>query len=189
MLRQVEGSAPRRAVEALEASLGGPGWRARLDEASAVDYVLLTELLKNQDGFLRSTYVHLRSGKLHLGPVWDFDLSAGNVTVPGAAPPEGWLLTDRPWAGALLADAAFRAALARRWRALQARGFVRGLLRTVDRRAHALRAHARRNFDRWPVLGKPLFPAQPVHASHRSAVGGLKAWIARRAAWMDAALL
>ena len=94
-----------------------------------------------------------------------------------------------PWAGALLADPGFRSALAGRWRALQARGFVRGLLRTVDREARALRAPARRNFARWPILGKPLFPAQPVHVSHRSAVGGLKAWLSRRAAWMDAALL
>ena len=180
----------RAAVAALEASLGGPGWRAHLDERSAVDYVLLTELLKNQDGFHRSTFVHQRaSGRLALGPVWDFDLSAGNVTYPPAAPPEGWLLGDRAWAGALLADPGFRSALTGRWRALQARGFVRGLLRTVDREARALRAPARRNFARWPILGKPLFPAQPVHVSHRSAVGGLKAWLSRRAAWMDAALL
>jgi hypothetical protein len=189
VVREVEGRAPRRAVRALEASLGGPGWRAHLDEASAVDYVLLTELLKNQDAFLRSTFAHLRGGKLHLGPVWDFDLSAGNVTAVGAAPPEGWLLAGRPWAGALLDDPGFHPALAQRWRALQARGFVRTLLRTVDRRGRVLRAPARHNFARWPVLGKPLFPAQPVHVSHRSAVGGLKAWLVRRAAWMDAALL
>ena len=99
----------RAAVAALEASLGGPGWRAHLDERSAVDYVLLTELLKNQDAFHRSTFVHQRaSGRLALGPVWDFDLSAGNVTYPPAAPPEGWLLGDRAWAGALLADPGFR---------------------------------------------------------------------------------
>lgn len=189
VFREVEGRAPRRALRALEASLGGPGWRAHLDERSAVDYVLLTELLKNQDAFLRSTFVHRRGGKLHLGPVWDFDLSAGNVTALGAAPSEGWLLTGRPWAGALLEDPGFRAALAQRWRALQARGFVRGLLRTVDRRARVLRAPAGRNFARWPILGKPLFPAQFTYRSHRSAVGGLKAWLTRRAAWIDSALL
>lgn len=180
----------RAAVAALEASLGGPGWRAHLDERSAVDYVLLTELLKNQDGFHRSTFVHLRTGgRLALGPVWDFDLSAGNVTWPPAAPPEGWLLGDRAWAGALLADPAFRAALAARWRALQARGFVRGLLRALDGWTRVLGAPARRNFARWPILGRPLFPGQPVYRSHRSAAGGLRAWLARRAAWMDAQLL
>ena len=188
-VREVEGGGGRRAVEALEASLAGGGWRRHLDERSAVDYVLHAELLKSQDAFLRSTFVHLRGGTLRLGPVWDFDLSAGNVTMPAAAPAAGWLLTDRPWAAALLADPGFRAALAQRWRTLQARGFVPGLLRTIDRRAHAIRTPARRNFARWPILGKPLFPAQPVHGSHRAAVAGLKRWLARRAAWMDAALL
>ena len=52
-----------------------------------------------------------------------------------------------------------------------------------------LRAPAGRNFARWPILGKPLFPAQFTYRSHRSAVGGLKAWLTRRAAWMDSALL
>ncbi len=189
VVREVEGGAGRHAVEAFEASLGGPGWRRHLDERSAVDYVLHAELLKNQDAFLRSTFVSLRGGTLRLGPVWDFDLSAGNVTVAAAAPPEGWLLTDRPWAAALLTDPGFRAALAQRWRALQARGFVRSLMRTIDRRARAIRAPASRNFARWPILGKPLFQAQPVHGSHRAAVAGLKRWLARRAAWMDAALL
>lgn len=178
MVREVEGRG-RQAVEAFEASLGGPGWRAHLDERSAVDYVLHAELFKNQDAFLRSTFAHVRGGTLRLGPVWDFDLSAGNVTIPAAAPPEGWLLADRPWASALLADPGFRAALATRWRVLQAQGFVRGLLGELDRRARAIRAPARRNFARWPNVGTP----------HRAAVAGLKRWLARRAAWMDAALL
>ena len=39
-----EARAARRAVEELQAALGGPGWRAQLDEASAIDYVLHAEL-------------------------------------------------------------------------------------------------------------------------------------------------
>jgi CotH kinase protein len=181
--------AARRAVAAFEASLGGPGWRAQLDEASAVDYVLHAELLRNQDAFLSSTYLHLREdGKLALGPVWDFDLSAGNAVAPALAAAEGWLLTGRVWAGALLADAGFRAALGARWRALRAGGFVESLLRTIDRRAAALRAPARRNFARWRTLGRPVFAHQPVHGSHAAAVLALKDWIARRAARIDAAV-
>jgi hypothetical protein len=190
-VRHVEGNQrrARAAVEGLEASFGGPGWRAYLDEASAVDYVLLTELLKNQDGFRRSTFLHQRaSGELALGPVWDLDLSAGNVTEPWLVGPEGWFLWARPWSADLLADPGFQAALTERWRELQARGFVRGLLRTADRRARAIRAAARRNFARWPILGRPLFPTQTVHETHGAAVRGLKVWLARRAAWMDAAL-
>jgi hypothetical protein len=178
--------AARQAVRAFEAALGGPGWRAHLDESSAVSYVLLAELLRNQEAFMSSTYLHQREdGMLAFGPVWDFDLSAGNSADAAA---EGWLLGGRVWAGALLADAGFRAALAARWRELRAAGFVEGLLRTVDARAAALRAPARRNFARWPVLGRAVFAGQPVHASHAAAVQALKDWIGRRAAWLDGAL-
>jgi hypothetical protein len=178
--------AARAAVGAFEAALGGPGWRAHLDEASAVDYVLLAELLRNPEAFMSSTYLHQREdGMLALGPVWDFDLSAGNSADPAV---EGRLLGGRVWAGALLADPGFRSALAARWSALRAAGFVEGLLRTIDVRAAELRRPARRNDARWRVLGRAVFASQPVHASHASAVAALKDWIVRRAAWMDGAV-
>jgi hypothetical protein len=181
--------AARQAVAAFEAALGGPGWRAHLDEASAVDYVLLAELLRNQEAFLSSTYLHQReNGKLAFGPVWDFDLSAGNVTEAAQAAPEGWLLPGRVWAGPLLADPGFQVALAARWRALRASGFVEALLREIDGRAATLRAPARRNHARWRTVGRPLFGSQPVHVSHAAAVLALKDWISRRAAWIDGAL-
>jgi hypothetical protein len=184
--------AARRAVRAFEAALGGVGggdWRAHLDEASAVNYLLHAELFKNQDAFYSSTYLHHREdGKLAMGPVWDFDLSAGNTVDPGISAPEGWLLTDRPWAGALLADPAFRAALSARWRSLRSGGLLEELLRTVDRRAVELRVPARRNFARWRTLERPVFRNQPVHGSHAAAVAALKDWLIRRTAWMDGAL-
>jgi hypothetical protein len=181
--------AARRAVEAFEAALGGPGWRAHLDEATAVDYVLHAELLKNQDAFYSSTYLHQRSdGTLALGPVWDFDVSSGNTVEPTISAPEGWLLTDRPWASALLSDPGFQAALAARWRLLRAGGLIEALQRTIDRHAATLDAPARRNFSHWRTLDRPVFRNQPVHGSHPVAVAALKDWIARRAAWMDQAL-
>jgi CotH kinase protein/VTC domain len=181
--------AARRALEAFEAALGGPGWRAYLDEASAVDYVLLAELFKNQDAFNSSTYLHQREdGKLAMGPVWDFDLSAGNTVDPTFSAPEGWLLTDRPWAGALLADPGFQSALAARWRALRTGGLIESLQRTIDRRARTLRAPARRNFARWRTLDAPVFRNQHAPGSHHAAVAALKDWLMRRTAWMDEAL-
>ena len=47
---------------------------------------------------------------------------------------------------------------------------------------------ARRNFARWDVLGRAVFPGQRVQASHAAAVAAQKDWIVRRAAWMDGAL-
>jgi hypothetical protein len=102
--------------------------------------------------------------------------------------PEGWLLSGRPWAGALLDDAGFRGALAARWRAVRAAGLIETLQGTVERGARRLHAPARRNFARWPTLDRPTFADQPVHGSYPAAVAALKDWIARRAAWIDTAL-
>jgi hypothetical protein len=159
--------AARRAVAAFEAALGGPGWRAHLDERSAVDYVLLAELFGNQDTFLSSTFVHLRKdGRLAMGPVWDFDLSAGNVVLPELALVDRWMHANRAWAGALHADPGFRAALAARWGGLRAGGLLEALLRDADRHARTLRARG----------------------AHAAAVAALKDWLVRRATWMDGAL-
>jgi hypothetical protein len=181
--------AARAALERFEAALaGGGGWREHLDEATALDYLIHSELLKNQDVFYSSTFLHLRAdGKLALGPVWDLDLTAGNAVDALLASPEGFILGDRPWAGALLADPAFGAALAARWRALRAAGLLEAVLGDVDRLAAALRGEARRNFRRWRILGTPVFRNQITYASHGRAVTALREWLARRAAWLDQA--
>ena len=60
------------------------GWRHYIDERSAVDYFIVQEYVKNIDGnFNTSVYMYKERdtaagpGKLHLGPLWDFDESMG----------------------------------------------------------------------------------------------------------------
>ena len=176
----------RALFEAFEAA--GANWRRHLDEASAVNYVLHAELFKNQDTFLSSTFFEPEDGKLHLGPVWDFDLSAGNTILPAMSASDGWLLAGRPVVSRLLADPAFQTALRARWRQLRANGILEALLASADRNARELRGPARRNFARWDVLDRPLFVNQPVHGSHTAAVTAMKDWLTRRTAWLDTAL-
>ncbi len=180
--------AARAALEAFEAALarGDGSWRDYLDERSAVDAVLHAELFKNQDAFLSSTYVVLRDeGKLAFGPVWDYDLSAGNTVDPGLSSPEGSIVAGRQWSGPLLADPAFQAAVRSRWQALRAAGLLEGMLAGIDRTERRLRGPAKRNFRRWPILDGPLFRNQAVHGSHAASVDALKGWLAARAVWMD----
>ena len=178
------------AAQAFERALyGGGPWRELLDVPAAVDYVLLQELFKNQDAFLSSTYVHRgKDLRLRLGPVWDFDLSAGNVSVSEFASAEGWLLTDRPWAERLYRAPDFVAAMRARWTQLRRDGLVEDLLAAAERDGRALRGPAAANHRRWRILGRALFAGQPVASSHGAAVSSLRAWLLRRAAWMDTAL-
>jgi hypothetical protein len=173
-------SAARRVAAFERALAAGPGWRAHLDEASAVDVVLLNELFKNHDAFDSSLYLHARDGgRLRLGPVWDFDLSMGNSPVPLFNDPAGWISSGRPWGERLFADRAFTDRLGARWRALRARGVLERVLADVDGLARQLRGAATRDARRWPRTGQP---------SHAEAVAGLKGWLTARAAWLDSAL-
>ncbi|PVG83821.1 hypothetical protein DDE18_05815 [Nocardioides gansuensis] len=188
----------RRSVKAADAALYGPaftdpatGWRGHLDEAAAVDYVLLNELFKNQDGFHKSVYLARgAAGRWVLGPIWDFDLSMGNSRFAPASPVAGSTLADRGWAERLYADPTFVAALAARWRALRAAGLRPWLHAEVKRSTRQLvrSGAARRNFQRWPVLGKVVWP-NPAEAADRttyaSEVRALRTWLDARVAWLD----
>lgn len=173
-------AAPVRAAE--RALYGRGSWRAHIDEASAVDFVLLQELFKNQDAFLGSTYVAVDGGKLVFGPLWDFDIAGGNAGRGASQYSSGWLLTRRHWAGRLLQDPGFERRLKARWRELDVRAAVTAAIADAERE---LRGDAGRNFTRWPVLHTPLWPATKARGSHGAEVRFLKRWMSRRIAWMD----
>jgi hypothetical protein len=176
-------------VRGAERALYGRGdWRAYLDESAAVDYVLLQELLRNEDAFHASTYMALGGdGLLRLGPIWDFDIAMGNgdgITRRLA----GWTVRERDWAERLLGDRRFAATLAARWRALRASGLRDVVHASIDRAQRELRGSVTRNFRRWPVLDRRIWPNPRALGSHRAEVRFLRRWFDRRIAWLDAAM-
>jgi hypothetical protein len=179
-----------RPGKAAERALYGPGsWRRRIDPASAVDFALLNELFKNEDGFHRSTYMALGAdGRLHLGPIWDFDISMGNSDYGPSRRLRGWMLARRDWAERLYRDRTFRSAMARRWRELRAGGLRGRVLGAVEGSRRELRGAAGRNFRRWPVLGRRIWPNPVARGSFRAEVAFLRSWLARRITWLDGRL-
>ncbi|MEO6804458.1 MAG: chitobiase/beta-hexosaminidase C-terminal domain-containing protein [Granulicella sp.] len=57
------------------------GWRPYFDEAAAVNFCLVNDIMGNVDGgsFFSSVYLYKNNPLLYMGPVWDFDISSGNV--------------------------------------------------------------------------------------------------------------
>lgn len=164
-------------------------WRRVLDPGSAVDYVLMQELFRNVDAFHGSTYLTKPAGgRLVLGPVWDFDLSSGNSTYGTSRAIAGWWTARRDWAGRLHRDPTFRSALRARWRELRAGGLRRRVLAAVDRNAAVLRPAVRRNFARWPVLNRRVWPNPAARGSFTAEVRFLRSWLSRRMHWIDRAV-
>ncbi|MBD0330348.1 MAG: CotH kinase family protein [Thermoleophilia bacterium] len=198
-LRPAERAWMRRYIGQFEQALYGDafadqanGYRRWLDVESAVDYVLLQELFKNQDALITSVFVAKGARtRLRLGPIWDFDLAMGNAYFYPAGVLEGWMLRSRPWASRLYRDPAFAAAMAARWRQLRSERLIERMLAFVDANARALEQPQRRNFRRWRILGSYVWPNSVDPATgqypptYAAEVRLLKNWLRRRAAWLD----
>ena len=183
------------------------GYAVAVDMGSFVDYFLHTEVTKNLDGYISSTFLKVvredREGRMHAGPVWDFDLAFGNTNnwrgyYRGA---EGWAAEGpnqreygrvNQWYEKLVRhDPAFRRRARERWVQLRAGPWsdaaVQGLVQEL--RGKLGPGPAARNFDRWPM--------QSISTNHRyitipwspgsweAEVGQLEAWLLERLRWID----
>ena len=192
----------KKYFEDLESTLAGQsfadpstGYARFLDVDSFVDHYLLNELLRNVDALRLSAYMHKdRGGKLVMGPIWDFDRSAGNIE--WLASPAGWFLPrkfknyDPPfWWSRLLQDPSFRQRVAQRWKALRRDTLSdASLTEAVDTKVSLIGEAAKRNFEAWPFLGirTPPFNLDPTASpTYEGEVQELRTFLVQRARWMD----
>jgi hypothetical protein len=125
-----------------------------VDTDSFVSTYLVEELFHDVDVDLSSFYFHRGSdGKLRSGPVWDFDLCAGNYNTVSSNDPGRLYAAERSsWYSSLLGYGEFRAMVSERL----AETFDE-IGRTLDgclRFADEHRSDFLRNYERWDILGK-----------------------------------
>ena len=167
------------------------GYAKYIDIDAFIDHFIINELFRNIDGFRNSTYMYKdRAGKLTMGPVWDFNLSTGNSVFNEGWKTDGWLIYTNPvpfWWDRLLTDENFRRKLAKRWQALRKDELtISELLDEIDRTAEYLSEAQKRNFQRWPVLGRRIF-GNPNSGlpTYQQEVQQMKNWIQARLKWID----
>jgi hypothetical protein len=170
------------------------GYRKYIDIPSFIDFMIINEIGKNIDGYIFSTYLYKekdsKGGKLHMGPLWDFNLAYGNVDyLVNSQFAPGWTLGDNYrmyWFRRLLQDAYFANKFDCRW--LELRSGVlsnANLMNTIDSIANVLDEPQKRNYKRWPILGIYVWPNQYVFNTYQEEVNFLKQWITDRLTWMD----
>lgn len=178
------------------------GYPAYIDVASFVDFLIINELSKNVDGYRLSSYLYKErdsvGGKLYAGPVWDFNLAFGNADYYAASDPAGFQITftssEDPfnvpfWWRRLFESPLFRDALADRWAELRQSVLHEDeLMQTIDDTAALLGEAQARNFERWPILGKKVWPNEFVGQTYGEEVEFLKQWLRQRIDWLDASL-
>lgn len=158
-----------------------------IDMKSFIDYLLLNELSKNVDGNLRlSTFVYKDrdNDKLYWGPVWDYDIAFGNVNYNGCENTSGWYASTASWYVKFLSQPQFKQMMVTRWKELRA-GELSNLDIFIDKTAKKMNASQVRNFERWDILKRHVWPNAVVPGSYDGEVNYLKGWLKNRIAWMD----
>jgi len=192
-----------------ENALAGPnfnnketGYSKYVDMGSFVDFFIMNELTKNVDGYRISTFMHKKhitdGGKLHMGPIWDYNLGFGNADYCNGGYADGWAKDFNQicgwdgmlipfWWDRMIQDVYFKNALAKRWEFLRANTLSENYIHAkIDSIATLLNSGAQqRNFEQWPVLGVYLWPNFYVGPNYNSEVIWLKSWIDDRLEWMD----
>jgi hypothetical protein len=178
------------------------GYAKYIDVDSFIDFFIINEVSKNVDGYRLSTFLHKArdsdGGKLHMGPIWDFNLGFGNANYCTKGNPEGWVTNFNNlcnqdfwlipfWWDRLYLDGAYRNKLAQRWQSLREGKFKTSTLLTyIDSVASVLNKESQqRNFQRWPVLGQYVWPNYYIGSSFEDEVNWLKTWVENRLNWMD----
>lgn len=182
------------------------GYAKYIDPDSFIDAHLVTELLKEIDGYRLSTFFFKdREGKINKGPLWDFNISMGNVdyypdpqytdnAFPEPWKPEGWyyaLLSQNTylygWFTRLFEDQEFKARYVERWWQLRRGQFSDDSLKgRINYNAFILTEAQDRNFKRWPeVLNRYVWPNHYIAPTYNHEIAWITEWTTARTKWID----
>ncbi|MCB9283181.1 MAG: CotH kinase family protein [Lewinellaceae bacterium] len=172
------------------------GYRRFADTESFIDYIILTELTKNIDGYRLSTYFHKdKNEKIKAGPPWDYDLSWGNADYAEGSLTYGWNYQIQAnysnqlpfWWLKFFEDTPFKNDLKCRWLELREELFDPLQIRhDLDSLAAVLAPSINLNFKKWPILGLYVWPnPSPIPENYDGEVYNLKNWIHARINWLD----
>jgi hypothetical protein len=169
-----------------------------VDAPSWVDYFLVTEVGKHIDAYKLSFYMHKKKstngGKLHFGPLWDFNLGFGNFDYVCSPDPQGWSYefqgtcdNSHPfWVKKLTDIPEVSDQINCRWNQLRNGPLhTDSLMKYIDDRLTEMGDAPTRNFQRWDILGNYVWPNSYVGDTYEEEVAFLKNWLTTRLTWMD----
>lgn len=171
------------------------GLTAYIDPESVAAPLLVTELIKNIDGFAISTYFYKdREDVLRYGPSWDYDLTFGNADYNDGTNPEGWyVMQNTSFTRNMLRDDDFAQLVIDTWRELRADLLsADNLDRYIDEQLERVGdAAIARSCARWPNHWDGMY-VWPNHntgeyftATHDEEIAKMRHFLHSRAAWMD----
>ena len=181
------------------------GYRKYLDEKSFIDYFLLNELARSNDGFKKSVFFHKdkasNGGKLKAGPIWDFDWAWKTMwgcDIFSANDGSGWAhhINDCPtdnyscgWYVRLFQDSTFLNDLKCTYEEYRQTIFDTAYIyHYIDSMGEVVHNAQVKHFKKWPILGVsgPAPEVNAIATTYEAELDTLKAWIGLRISWLDA---
>jgi hypothetical protein len=170
------------------------GYRAYLDMPSFVDLTILNEFTKDVDAFRLSHYFYKQKdsdgGKLVTGPPWDYNLTFGNSDFTADMHEPYNFIYPYPitiyWWTRIMEDSWFRNQLRCRWDELyQTTLSSQHLYSMIDSTIMVMGESIPRNFQRWPILGRYIWPNYYVGQTYEDEKLYLQNWIDERLDWLN----
>ena len=174
------------------------GYRSVIDDDSFVDWYIVNEISKNNDAcFYTSCYMHLkRDGKLHMGPLWDYDLAYGNVDYNGNDSTAGFWIKDSGYYRRLFQDSLFVEKVRTRFNAYY--DSRQKLYDFLDAQASLLTPSALADARIWGISVKnglhrkkdaESLSDDEIVKYYETQVSNLKDWLESRFKWLKGALI
>jgi hypothetical protein len=177
------------------------GYKSYIDISSFIDYAIINEITRNIDAYRLSTFLYKdkasQGGKLVIGPVWDYNLAFGNADYCNGWNQDGWAWNFNDvcnqdywlipfWWKRFMMDVEFTTLLKNRWFDLRGNKFSTSRIHAyIDSVTSVLSQAQVRNFQRWDVLGKYIWPNYYIGNSYQDEINYLKLWLDQRFNWLD----
>jgi len=173
------------------------GFRNKIDVQNYSNYTIVNEVVKNADAYQYSVFMHKDrddiNPKLLFGPIWDFDLSCGNIDVQNANKTAGWQFAEsscfKMYQKSVFRDSNMVKAFKDRWFELRKTILDKNAL---NKRIDSIVAYAgdalKRNYEVWPYDGKKMdiWGYQHPAKTYQEDIAMLKSFLSTRIDWIDA---
>ena len=157
------------------------GWQQYMDIDSFVDWYLINEIAKNQDGaFAANCIMNLqRGGKLKMGPLWDFEEAFGNISKSSST---GFVIKNVNWYARLFQDPAFVAKVKERFNYFY--DHQQDIISEINTNAEYLKYAVQENDYRWKNFADYKSISPDTWVLYGKAVGNMKNWLVARMSWL-----
>lgn len=162
------------------------GYAAFIDVDSFVDWYVISEIAKSVDARWYSSiyFTYVVGEKIKMGPLWDFDLSFGNVDYANPQFTDGFWVLQNPWIARMYQDPVFREKVNNRFDYYYDKRSE--IMNEIDTFSNQIERSQELNYMKWATLGVRVWPNPIWFDTYDEEVEYLKQWITERMNWLNA---